>query len=68
MVTWEVHGKSEMPSRLVEKFPDYEKRPYVLQEFHSLQGIHYVIYTDNPFIMINPVRHVISRKRKWQTF
>lgn len=62
MITWEVHSMSEMPKDLQKQFPDYEKLPFVMQTSKGLDNTHYVIYTDNPFIRINPLKFAIYRR------
>lgn len=60
-MTCEVHSMCEMPKELVDRYPNSSEIPFILQERHSATGLHYVIYTDNPLIKMNP-RYAISRK------
>lgn len=62
MITWEVHSICEMSEDVKMKFPDYEKLPFVMLTRKEIDKSHYVIYTDNPFIRINPLKFAIYRR------
>lgn len=62
-MTLEVHFMNEMPEDLIQHFPDYKNRPYVMKAQRGLHSTHYVIYTDNPFIRMNPLKYVVRKNR-----
>lgn len=62
MITWELHYMEEVPDDLKQKYPDYENKPFLLVEGKTLDGKdHYVIYSNNPLIRVDPIRFAIRR-------
>lgn len=61
MISWNLHYMEELPDDLKQKFPDYKNRPFVMTCRKKPDKTHYEIYTDNPFIRINPIRYAIQR-------
>lgn len=61
MITWELHYMEEVPKDLIQQFPDYKNKPFVMTCRKKLNETHYIIYTDNPFIRINPLQYAIAR-------